>query len=247
MSEREGSEEQWSVMGSIGVLQGIPPAQKIHHAGVLDLRGVSGEGIARIQEVGSCDVLILDEENRHELRGAKIHHTRNILTARAEERVLITPQLDMSRTAVEAMPDGQCLLILGNVYFAPDVSADLIVAKFATLRVFGTLTAGAGAVGALAGRTLFGNGVTIALPENTGPITRVMGELRITGDYLNELPDGTTFLNFGEVELRGSVSTEMLRQKIRAWYNLGETKGEESHLAVLQARCPMDTGEFEKR
>jgi hypothetical protein len=251
MTVRVGYEEETpereSAMDSIGVLQGVPPGRKIHHAGVLDFRRIPSEQIARIVYIGSADVLLLDEENRLALRGVKIHHVRSVLIASPDERVLVTPQLDLSRTAVASMPDGQRLLVIGNVFIAPDVTADLIGQKFNAFRVIGTLTAGAGALGALAGRSLFGSGMTIALPEDTGPITRVFGETRMTSDYLNELPDGTTYLNFGETEIRGRIELSLLREKIRAYYNMGETKGEEAALAVLRARCPMDTGEFKDR
>jgi len=239
------TEQRLGEMGSVGVLQGVSPGSKIHHTGVLDLRGVPSDQVAQIEEVGSSDVILLDEQNRNALRGVKIHHVGSILVAGPDERVIVTPQLDLDRDGVEFMPDEQRLLFVGNVFIRPDVPAEVVVRKFASVRVIGILITGASALGALTGRLQFGNGITVGLPEDTGYIVRNTGEVRMVPEYLEALPDDTTYLNFGEVKVDGSVSASVVRQKIRAYYNLGETSGKPEGLAVLQARCQTNTGNFE--
>jgi hypothetical protein len=238
-------EQRLGEMGSVGVLQGVSPGRNIHHAGVLDLRGVPSDQVAQVEEIGSADVMLLDEQNRNALRGVNIHHVGSILTASADERVIVTPQMDLDRQGIEFMPDEQRLLFVGNVFIRPDVSPDLVARKFAFVRVIGILVAGAGALGALTGRLHFSNGVTVSLPEDTGPLVRNTGEVRMMPEYLDALPDDATYINFGEVKVSGGVSVSVIQQKIRAYYNLGETAGKPEGLAALHARCQMNTGSFE--
>jgi hypothetical protein len=238
-------EQRLGEMGSVGVLQGVSPGRSIHHTGVLDLRGVPSDQVAQLEEVGSADVMLLDEQNRNALRGVNIHHVGSILIAPAEERVIVTPQMDLDREGIEFMPDEQRLLFVGNVFIRPDVPPEIVARKFASVRVIGILIAGAGALGALTGRLQFGNGVTIGLPEDTGPIVRNTGEVRMLPEYLEALPDDATYINFGEVKVSGGVSASVVQQKIRAYYNLGETSGKPESIAVLHARCRMNNGNFE--
>jgi hypothetical protein len=238
-------EQRLGEMGSVGVLQGVSPGRNIHHTGVLDLRGVPSDQVAQIEEVGSADVMLLDEQNRNALRGVNIHHVGSILIASPDERVIVTPQLDLDYQGIEFMPDELRLLFVGNVFIRPDVPPELVARKFASVRVIGILIAGAGALGALTGRLQFSNGVTVALPEDTGHIVRNTSEVRMVAEYLEALPDDTTYLNFGEVKVNGGVSGSAIQQKIRAYYNLGETSGKPEGLAVLHARCQMNTGSFE--
>jgi hypothetical protein len=231
-------------MHTIGTLQGLRPGRSMHHVGLLDLRRTPPEQLAQVEEIHTVDVLLLEEQTRAHLQPTTLHHVGSILVAAPDERVLVTPQLELSRAAIEGLGGGQRLLVMGNVFFRPDVPPSLVAEKFESLRVFGVLIACAGVHGTLLGRVQVLNGVTVALPDETGPIVYALGETRMTREYLAGLPEGTTYLNVGKTQLDEDVTMEALREKVRAYYNVGETNGPAMLLVALQARCPLNLGRF---
>ena len=233
-------------MHTIGTMQGLPPAHSIHHVGLLDLRDALPEQLAEVKEIHTVDVLLLAEKTRALLEPSSLHHVGSILVAEPEERVVVTPQLELSRSGVEALPGGQKIVVMGNVFFHPDVLASLIAEKFESLRIFGTMIACAGVHGALIGKMQIFNGVALALPDGVGSIVRAHGETSVNQQYLLGIPEGTTYINIGKTQIDDAVSAEMLREKFAAYYNIGETNGPAVLLATLQARCPMNLGKFSK-
>jgi hypothetical protein len=233
-------------MHSIGTWQGLPPGRVMHHLGMLDLRHIPPEQLAQVEEIHTVDVLLLEEQTREHLRPATMHHVGSVLVAAPDERVLVTPQLELTRAAIEGMGGGQKLLVMGNVFFRPDVPPSLVAEKFESLRVFGVLIACAGVHGVLLGKAQVLNGVTVALPDEIGPVVCALGEIRMTREYLAGLPEGTTYLNVGKTELEDGLAAEALREKVIAYYNVGETKGPAMLLAALQARCPLNLGRFHR-
>ena len=229
---------------TVGTLQGLPPVRVLHHVGLLDLRGAGAEQIALVEEIHTVDVLLLEEETRALLRPNTLHHVGSTIVAAPDERVLVTPQLDISRSGMEGLPAGQKLLVMGNVFFQPDVPANLVAEKFASLRVFGVLIACGGVHGVLIGKLQVLNGVTLALPDEPGTVMRAQGETRLTSEYLEGLSDATTYVNIGKLQVENELSTELLRTKIAAYYNVGETIGRAALIATLQARCPVNLGHF---
>lgn len=234
-------------MHSIGTLQGLPPGRIMHHVGLLDLRDAVPEQLALVEEIHTVDVLLLAEETRAFLQPANMHHVGSIIVATSEERVLVTPQLELSCSGIEALPGGQKLLVMGSVFFQPDVPAGLVAEKFESLRVFGVLIACRGVHGALVGKMQILNGVTLALPDEIGTVVRAQGETRMTPEYLSALSEGTTYVNVGQMHLDDGLSVEMMRTQIDSYYNVGDTIGPASLIATLQARCSMNLGHFRLR
>jgi hypothetical protein len=232
-------------MHTIGTLQGLHPGRSMHHVGMLDLRGIPPEQIAQVEEIHTVDVLLLEEQTQAHLRPKTLHHVGSILAAAPDERVLVTPQLELFRSGVEGLANGQKIVVMGNVFFRPDVPPALVAEKFESLRVFGVLIACAGVHGVLLGKAQVLNGVTLALPDETGPVVCALGETRMSREYLAGLSDRTTYLNVGKTTLEEDLAGEMLREKVGAYYNVGETYGPASLLATLQARCPLNLGHFQ--
>jgi hypothetical protein len=239
-------EERHNDIHSIGTMQGMPPGRTVHHVGVLDLRGIPAEQIMRINEMHTVDVLLLSEETKLALSQASVHHVGSIVIADPEERVFVTPQLEISCSGLEEMPSGQKFLLVGNLFFRPDVPPQLVAEKIGSVRVVGVLIACQGVYGALLGKMQLINGASVILPDDVGPLARDTGETWISREYLFDLPDGTTYINLGKTRIYEDVSQELplLRQKIAAYYNVGETKGPAPLLATLQARCPVNLGKF---
>ncbi|MGC4043188.1 MAG: hypothetical protein QM758_05245 [Armatimonas sp.] len=234
-------------IGNSGVYQGAPPARRIHHVTVLDMRGVPAEHVTRIQEIGNSDVILLDDENRLALNSARLHHIGTVVVAHPDEKVLVTPQLDLSASAVESLAPGQRWLVVGNLHFQPGVAAAQIAEKFLSLRVTGVMVACHAVQGALLSKLQMMSGVVLSLPDDVGPLARDGGETRITDHYLLGLPDGTTYLNFGNTELDPSVSHNLLERKIASYVNTGQTRGPAELISFLQARCPTNLGSFRSK
>jgi hypothetical protein len=238
MTEQEGTQEGSHVKG--GLIQGV--AGKNIRAGALDLRGVPPEQVARIESL-KAGLVLVDEANREALAKVPALKAGSIVTAGPELRLLVQPILEISKGMLEAMPEAQQLLIVGNVFFNPDVSPAVVADKLQQVRIVGIVVACEGVHGALLGKADT-TGISITLPNDVGPVVRSIGEGRLSSDYLSRLQDGTTYINIGETTVSADVSEDLLSQKIASYHNVGETVGPSNLLSLLKARCPTNLGEF---
>jgi hypothetical protein len=243
-TRRPGRKETDVWSGSIGMIQGIP-GPRIRSVGVLDLRGVPAEQIARIEAVNSVGVVLLDEGNRSALESVTMHSVGAVAVVERDVRLMVEPWLEISRATMEGMPAGQKLLLVGIVFFAPDVPAALVAEKFEWLQVVGILLAGAGVQGALFGKMQI-TGVSHTLPEVVGPIVRSVGQTKMDAPYLSYLEDGILYLNIGQTIVTEDVTEALLAQKVAAYYNIGQTVAPAPLLALLKARCPTNMGDFKE-
>jgi hypothetical protein len=228
--------------GSMGMVQGVP-SRHIKSVGLLDLRGVPPEQVAQIQSIHSAGLVLVDEANRLALDQVTMKSVGAVAVATPDYRVMIEPCLELSRATLEAMPAGQKLMLVGIVFFKPDVPPALVAEKFEALQVVGVLLTCAGVQGVLLGKMQI-TGVSLTLPDDVGPIVRSMGQTRMTQEYLSHLQDGIVYLNIGHTELSGDVTIDLLKQKIATYYNVGHTAAPASLLALLKARCPTNLGAF---
>jgi hypothetical protein len=228
----------------MGVVQGVP-GPHIAEVGVLDLRGVPVEQVAGIESIRAVGFVLLDEANRSALTQASMTEVGSVVVAGPDERVLIEPWLEISRATVEAMPAGQKLILVGIVWFKPDVPPAVVVEKFERLHVVGVLFAGAAVHGALLGK-MQSTGVSVTLPDDVGDVVPSIGHNKLTPGYLSRLQDGIFYLNVGATEISPDVPEALLAQKIQTYYNVGATIGPAALLELLKARCPANLGEFKE-
>jgi len=228
---------------SAGVIRGIP-SRRIESAGVLDLRGVPAERVAEIEHIKSAGVILVDEQNSAALASVSVESAGSVVVAPPDLRVLVQPDIVISKAMAEGMPPGQKLMMVGNVFIKPEVSVALVAEKFEDLHIVGILVAPESIVGALFGRLEI-TGITISLGEGVGAVVRSMGQTTITPDYLSRFEEGTTFVNIGQTTFASSVSEELVAQKIAAYHNVGQTEGPEPVLNLLKTRCPTNLGSFD--
>ena len=241
---RKNDEVRETRINAVGVMQGVPPGKFINAVTVLDLRGVPAEQVAGIKRMDACSVVLVDENNCLALNGVSMNAIGSLIVTSPETRVMVTAHMDISRSGIEAMPGGQKLLVVGNVFFKPDVPQGMVSEKIERLQVVGLLIACEGVYGALLGKMQMVNGLNVILPDDVGPVHRLAGETRLTSEFLAQLGEGTTLVNIGKAEVYPDVSPELLRHKVAAYYNAGETSGPAASLAVLQARCSLNVGRF---
>src|SRR5512140_218184 len=150
----EGEREQGGHpgFGQNGLVRGIP-GKKIALNGVLDLRGVSAEEIAQIETLDVNGVVLLDDANRAALTGVAANVNGSIMTADPAMRVMVQPDLEITRAMVEAMPAGQKLLVIGIITVSLDIPPALLAEKFDDLRLVGIIIIGEAQLGALFGRS----------------------------------------------------------------------------------------------
>jgi len=228
---------------SAGVIRGIP-SRRIESAGVLDLRGVPAEQVAQIESIKSAGIILLDEKNSAALANVSVESAGSVVVAPSDLRVIIQPDIAITKAMVEGMPSGQKLMVVGNVFITPGVPAALVSEKFADLRMVGIAIACESVIGAMLGK-LDITGVTIVLPDSVGAVVRAMGQTNITPDYLSRLEDGTTYVSVGQTAFSADVTEEMARTKIAAYHNVGQTTGPEPVLNLLKSRCGTNLGQFE--
>jgi hypothetical protein len=240
------SEEQTGVEAptaqSAGLVRGIP-GRRIRTAGVLDLRGVPAEEVAKIEHIEMAGVILADEGNRAALGGVTMQLAGSVVVAPPDLRVLVQPDLEVSKAMVEGMAPGQKLMVVGNVFFRPEVPAALAAEKFEDLRIVGILVISETLLGALFGK-LETTGVTVSVRDDVTQVVRSVGKTVLNADYLSRLADGGAYVNIGETIIGGDVPQQLLDQKIAAYHNVGVTTGPEPLLNLLKARCATNLGEF---
>ncbi len=220
------------------------PAKRVAVNGLLDLRGVPVEQLAEAESIVVNGVVLLDEGNRNGLAGVAESHVNGTVTVvDPDTRVVVEPNMDFSKATVEAMPSGQKVMLVGNVYFKPDVPAELIAEKFEKLHVVGILIACEGVYGALMGR-MERTGVSVTLPDDVGAVMRSVGVSRWTKEYVERLDDGTTYVNVGVTRVPEEMPVELVERKIASYHNVGVTKAPRAILALLRSRCGTDQGTF---
>ena len=240
-SEKEGVAETAEVWQN-GLVAGIP-GKNVAINGVLDLRSVPAEKVAGIESLKVNGVVLLDEGNRNGLAGVRSEINGTTMVVDRDLRLIIEPDMVLSKAAVEAMPAGQKLMLVGNIFFKPDVPADLVVEKFERLYIVGIIVACEGVYGALLGK-MEQTGVSITLPQDVGEVVRSVGENTWTADYLSRLPDGITYVNIGATRIPGDMPLDLVDRKVAAYHNVGHTGGPEPILALLKSRCSTDIGVF---
>jgi len=164
--------------------------------GVLDLRGVPVEQLATVETLVVNGLVLMDEASRGALSNAKTQINGSIVAVPAGMRVMVQPEVDLSKASLEAMPTGQRLMIVGNMFFRPDVPPALIVEKFEDLRLVGVIVMSDGVQGALLGRGET-TGVSVIYPSSVSDVIRSVGNNTWTKDYLERLPDGIGYINVG--------------------------------------------------
>ncbi len=241
--EREEEQQQEPTAESAGLVRGIP-SKRIRTAGVLDLRGVPAEEVAKIEHIEMAGVVLADETNRAALGNVKMNLAGSVVVVPPDLKVIIQPELEVSKGMLAGMAPGQKLMMVGNVFFRPEVTPALAAEKFEDLRIVGIMVACEGVVGALFGK-LETIGITVSLPDDVGNVVRAVGQTSLTTDYLSRLPDGSTFINVGQTSVADGVTEELLGQKIAAYHNVGQTTGPAGPLSLLQSRCTTNLGQFQ--
>jgi hypothetical protein len=238
-----GADDQQPTTESAGLIRGIP-SRRIKTAGVLDLRGVPAEEVAKIESIEMAGVVLADEANRAALGKVKMNLAGTVAVVPPDLRIIIQPELEVSKGMVEAMAPGQKLMIVGNVFFKPEVPAALAAERFEDLRIVGILVVCEGVVGALFGKLEI-TGITVSLPNDVGNVVRAVGQAELTTGYLSRLADRTTYVSVGQTTIASDVTEELLGQKIVSYHNIGQTSGPVALISLLQSRCATNLGQFE--
>ncbi|MFB3881585.1 MAG: hypothetical protein ACE149_09995 [Armatimonadota bacterium] len=202
-AERQQQEAGDEIPWQNGMVRGVV-GKRIGVNGVLDLRGVPADQVAAIEEIAVNGVVLMDEGNRNSLAGVKAAVNGSIIAVPPDMRVMMEPEIELSKASVEAMPNGQKLMIVGNMFLRPDIPPALIAEKFEDLRLVGIIVMGEGVQGALIGRGEI-TGVTILIPAGVTEAVRSIGNNTWTADYLSRLPDNIAYINIGNTRVPASA------------------------------------------
>lgn len=236
------AEEDFSWQKQNGMVAGIA-GKRIGINGVLDLRGVPADQVAGIEELRINGLVLMDERNRSALSGVRSEVNGTIMVAPSDMRVMIQPEIEFSKASLEAMPTGQKLMVIGNIFFRPDAPPALVAEKFEDLRLVGIIVMGEGVQGALLGKTEI-TGVSIIIPEGVAGVVRSIGGNTWSTGYLAQLPDKVAYVNIGNTSIPDDITAGLVAQKIASYHNVGETVAPQEILDLLKSRCATNTGQF---
>ncbi len=182
-----------------GMVKGLT-GTRIGINGVLDLRDVPAEQVAKIEALHVNGVVLMDEANRGALSGARSQVNGIVTVADPELRVIVQPDIEFSKASVEAMAPGQKLMVIGDIFFRPDIPPALAAEKFERLNLVGIVIMTEGVQGALLGK-VESTGISVLIPDGVAHVVRSIGNNTWTADYLNRLPDNTAYINVGNTTI----------------------------------------------
>ena len=238
----EIEEEKQPGASNSGYMIGVP-GPVVENVGTLDLRGATAEQVAILKKVKNTGTVLISPEARAGLSGTSMENVGSVIEAGLDEKLLVGPSIEFDAEALDAMEDGQKLLITGIVTFADDAPAALVAQKIAKLRLTGILLASKSVQGILTGR-MEHVGVSVTVPKTSGGIVRQIGEKTITPGYLGYLKPESVYINIGQTTFGDDVSLELVRAKLAAYVNVGETVARQEILDYLDAVCESNVGEF---
>lgn len=239
------SEEETSQPGvsDTGICTGVT-GPTVENVGTLDLRTTRPEDIATLRRVRNTGLVLVAPGSRGALSGVAMENVGSVVEAGPDERLIVGPSIEFDGETLEAMDDGQSLIVVGIVHFGADATPALVSQKFTRLRLTGILFAPKAVQGALVGR-MEHSGITITLPKTSGAIVRQMGEKTVTAGYLGFLKDASTFVNVGQTIFGDDVPLDLLQTKIAAYVNVGCTIARRELLDYLEAVGEGSPGAFE--
>jgi hypothetical protein len=197
--EQQAEEPEPELSWQNGLVAGLT-GTRVGVNGVLDLRGVPAEQLAKVEALHVNGVVLLDEANRSALSPAHSQINGITTVAPPDMRVIVQPDVEFSKASVEAMAAGQKLMVIGNIFFRPDVPPALAAEKFEKLHLVGIVMMTEGVQGALLGK-VESTGISILIPDGSAHVVRSMGNNTWTVDYLTRLPDKTVYVNVGNTTI----------------------------------------------
>lgn len=240
--EHDQAPETSAGMGAAGLVRGVA-GRVIKAAGLVDLRGVPPEQVAQIESIEAAGAVLGDEGNREALGRIPIKAAGGVAIAKPGYRVVMAPNLELTKAMLEGMPADQKIMFAGIVTFHPEVPPTLVTEKLAAVDVLGILIACQGVHGALMGIAEV-TGHLIALPDDVGAVVRNVGQNEVTRDYLERVQDNSAYINIGQTTIADDVPEELLDRKIISYHNVGQTVAPTPLLNLLKARCPTNLGQF---
>lgn len=152
----------------------------------------------------------------------------------------------VTNDVLSRMEDGTSYTNFGELTIADDVEQDLLDRKIGKVTNFGEVTGPAELLSMLEARceTNFGEFAGEGARAGAEHEFSNLGKSVLTEEQLRRMPDGATYSNLGKLTIAENVSEELLAEKIAVFKNLGNTEAPAHLLAVLQARCPENLGNF---
>ncbi|MBB6051576.1 hypothetical protein [Armatimonas rosea] len=225
-----------------GHLIGVP-GPHVENVGVLDLRTCTLEELSQLKSLRNIGTVLVSSAIRGGLSGVSSENVGSFIEADPDERLLVGPMLELDGLALEAMEEGQKLIVVGILWFTDTVTVEQVQKKLSRLRLTGILLAPQAVRGALLAR-IEHIGPIVTLPVGVKNVIKEIGQKTITAGYLRHVKDDNLYVNIGQTIFAEDVPLELVQQKISAYINIGQTVAPRGLLDYLDARCEANLGNF---
>jgi len=217
-----------------------PTARRvIHDVGMLDFRSFTApedlSGISRIHDVG---LILIPESLAPALAKVELEDVGAVVPIPEGGKVTcFTGQTKLTGEALEKGDSESTLLLVGQTF----ITTPCRTVGYRDIRVHGQLFATRGSEAALSSKMTSMNGQNFYLPANP---RFVMGELELTADYLNLLPEPAPLVVMGALRVSNDVSAELLKSKILEIVLMGEITAPKRLLPLLEVLTPEKMGDI---
>ena len=198
--------------------------------GELDLTWAkSAEDLAGIRSIHDVGIVLIPEQLMAALRGVTMHDVGAVVAVPEGADVsLFNGQTKLTGEALAAAKPGSILIANGQTFITTMVKE----VAYGEIRIKGQLFAPRGSEAALAPKLRQLSGQVIYHHEGA---RFVMGSLRMSAAFLQELSAPTAFLVMGRLEIEDDVPAEQLRSKVPEIALMGEISVPRHLQALVEA------------
>ena len=211
----------------------------IKDVGVVDLRyAKSIEDLADIKSISDVGVILFPEELIGAIGRIDIHDVGGIVPVPAGGKVnCLTGQTRLTGESLQTGDSDTTLILVGQTF----ITTPVVSVGYKEIRVVGQLFAIRGSESALSAKITSLTGQNFYLPQDP---RFIMGEETFTQEFLELLPDGTTFVIMGNVHFAADVTRDMLLKKLSEIVLMGVINAPSNLVPALQVITKDKMGEI---
>ncbi len=210
----------------------------VGNLGVLDLRRASDESFSSISVIGNLGLVLYSRETAHLLSriGGVVGNLGRSIEAPADAMVH-AGDIQLVANYFAAQESAQDLLVAGRVVVSPNVASEDIDRGLGKLTVTGDLICPEHLLSHIRAKISHLDGRQVVYPEG-GRV--ILSNLDLDEAFLGALPDATTLVVVGNLNLRQVVPDTLLDQKLNQLQVTGKILVHEENAQAILQRLPQD-------
>ncbi len=206
--------------------------KRIGNVACLDLRSASAETLASIERIDNAAVVIHSPQNADLVAKLNMVNVAAVTEAPADAKIVIGQERINSASLSEA-EEAIDVLVVGQLIFGADMTAELINQRIATITVTGQILYPDTIEGAVQSKIKHITGQSLAYPSDA-EVT--IGSVKLTQQSLTAMKDASSLFIIGRLAATDILPDALIRQKLRQFAVIGSILCREENSEMLLSR-----------